>query len=458
MVLLDHPPMPPTSIVHSAFKAEIEAAPLAIQTLPRTAVLPAGTPLQESIVLPPAGHTRKPALTPDVFPKHSEVPVSSTKPLNADEISHPLQPEQAPKAPPFSDTKASAPFPEILGRSLTQSVAMPKVNDTPRLAEKSEMSPAQPAAHQPTKPLPMPSALAADQASEVSIPFVASAHADMPPARGRPIVQIPLPQKPAAESIYSPARATTSDTPVRAALRTEFAAPPANQSTNATVNRVPAKMMPDHAEHTISIIKAAVPRASYSLAPLPQYSAPLSGQPMVLNDPGKTKVEIDLRLFPSEPAQTHSYETRAPDLSQPLAPKRGHLPPQIAAQIADVVRQMPNRPVDIALSPDELGSVRLSVATSEAGIMVHVLAERPETLDLLRRHINQLGQEFRDLGFADISFSFAGGEQAPTNSASQEGRLMQAATASELELAALTNAPAPPTLAAGSLPGLDLRL
>ena len=34
-------------------------------------------------------------------------------------------------------------------------------------------------------------------------------------------------------------------------------------------------------------------------------------------------------------------------------------------------------------------------------------AERPETLDLMRRHIDQLAQDFRDLGYRNLAFSFA---------------------------------------------------
>ena len=87
---------------------------------------------------------------------------------------------------------------------------------------------------------------------------------------------------------------------------------------------------------------------------------------------------------------------------------RPELASHVAQQIADAVQSLPNRPVEITLNPEELGRLKLQLITSEAGIAVHVSAERPETMDLLRRHIGILDQEFLKLGFEDVAFSFAG--------------------------------------------------
>jgi len=93
-------------------------------------------------------------------------------------------------------------------------------------------------------------------------------------------------------------------------------------------------------------------------------------------------------------------------------PVRQDMPHHVARQIAEAMQHMPNRPVEITLSPEELGRVRLGVSMSEGGIMVTVLAERPETSDLMRRHISALETAFQELGYSDISFAFAGGEHA----------------------------------------------
>ena len=46
------------------------------------------------------------------------------------------------------------------------------------------------------------------------------------------------------------------------------------------------------------------------------------------------------------------------------------------------------------------------MAVSENGMTVVVIADRPETLDLLRRNIGELNQSFMDMGYDDISFTF----------------------------------------------------
>lgn len=59
----------------------------------------------------------------------------------------------------------------------------------------------------------------------------------------------------------------------------------------------------------------------------------------------------------------------------------------------------------------------MSVHTEDGAITVNIIAERAETLDLMRRHIDQLGQTFRAMGYASISFAFGagGGADKQTN-------------------------------------------
>ncbi len=95
-------------------------------------------------------------------------------------------------------------------------------------------------------------------------------------------------------------------------------------------------------------------------------------------------------------------------LAQTLS--RPETPGMIGRQMAEVLQRLPDRPVELSLNPEELGRVRLSISTAEGGITVHVLAERPETLDLMRRHIDQLGREFQALGYENINFAFNEGQ------------------------------------------------
>lgn len=72
--------------------------------------------------------------------------------------------------------------------------------------------------------------------------------------------------------------------------------------------------------------------------------------------------------------------------------------------------------IEVRLQPEELGRVRLAMVSGEAGFTVQVTAERPDTLDLIRRNIDLLENDLRDRGFADMSFSFSGEHQSDTPS------------------------------------------
>lgn len=94
---------------------------------------------------------------------------------------------------------------------------------------------------------------------------------------------------------------------------------------------------------------------------------------------------------------------------QPGTVHRPETPRLIAAQLAQAIVAKGDRNVDVALNPEELGRVKMRVSTSESGITVVIQTERPETGDLMRRHINELADEFRKMGFENISFEFNGG-------------------------------------------------
>lgn len=78
-----------------------------------------------------------------------------------------------------------------------------------------------------------------------------------------------------------------------------------------------------------------------------------------------------------------------------------------AANAVDVLIRQPGKPVEISLNPEELGRVRMALSTSETGVTVVISSERAETLDLMRRHIDQLAQEFQRLGYENTSFEFS---------------------------------------------------
>lgn len=88
------------------------------------------------------------------------------------------------------------------------------------------------------------------------------------------------------------------------------------------------------------------------------------------------------------------------------APAVAAEPRGVARQIAEALIAAHENGIDLQLSPEELGRVKLSMTQGEAGFLVTVSADRPETLELLRRHIDLLGEEFAALGLGDTAFSF----------------------------------------------------
>jgi len=130
------------------------------------------------------------------------------------------------------------------------------------------------------------------------------------------------------------------------------------------------------------------------------------------------------------------------------------IPRQIATQLADLARQMPDRPVELTLNPEELGRVRMTLNASDNAISVTLAVERPETADLLRRSLDALAEEFRALGYSDVTFSFSGGEtqQDSPDSRSETHGTVPPAGDPETDLPE----PARATLDLGA--GMDLRL
>jgi len=105
-------------------------------------------------------------------------------------------------------------------------------------------------------------------------------------------------------------------------------------------------------------------------------------------------------------------------LAPPVQPATAgqDIPRQIAVQIAQAADGGPGGPrgtVELSLSPEELGRVRLRLHPSEAGLSVTITADRPETLELMRRNIDLLAREFLEIGYQDTQFDFAGGGQDP---------------------------------------------
>jgi hypothetical protein len=143
-------------------------------------------------------------------------------------------------------------------------------------------------------------------------------------------------------------------------------------------------------------------------------------------------------------------QATASSSSAPLAPAPLT---RVATDLQAVIAARPDGPVEIRLSPEELGQVRLRLWHEGDAIRVIVQVERPETLDLMRRHTDALLQDLRTSGFSGGSLSFEGwgGTQGSA------GRVPE--PAAELGPAEVSAAAYPETPhRSGPTDGLDLRL
>ena len=163
-------------------------------------------------------------------------------------------------------------------------------------------------------------------------------------------------------------------------------------------------------------------------------------------------LDVSHDLLPATPVEAGSPQSTGttPHVS------RTDLLPQLTRQLADVVQHMPQRPVEITLSPEELGRVRLSVSAADAAGTVTILAERPETLDLMRRNIDQLTRDFQQMGYDSITFSF-GERQGDGNEQGHSGAFAKDEAANN----ASNDTASPASLSQAPLQatsGLDLRM
>ncbi|MGC9418906.1 MAG: flagellar hook-length control protein FliK, partial [Rhodovulum sp.] len=149
---------------------------------------------------------------------------------------------------------------------------------------------------------------------------------------------------------------------------------------------------------------------------------------------------------PDRPAQ------EAPRPAQP-APQLADAPRPAMRTMAEALHRASDGSVELTLSPEELGRVRLTLNPGDGAITVTINADRGETMDLMRRHADLLNSAMRELGYGEVVLDFAGkgtGRQpAPQADAGAAGPGDDAAPH------AAAPAPSPRPAADGSL---DLRL
>ena len=168
-----------------------------------------------------------------------------------------------------------------------------------------------------------------------------------------------------------------------------------------------------------AMVSAPTPEASLSQSRQSSGTvmAPAAGVANAADLAGRRRETVDApaSVGIGAPVEGSAPRTDGPSpVTPPLGPQSAD-PATVAANarlIAEAIALGAGRErVEVRLDPPELGRVSIDMAVDGGTVSATVSADRPETLDLLRRHVDTLQRELSASGFgrADIGFADRGG-------------------------------------------------
>lgn len=462
----------------------------------------------------PAGKTAPLVLVKAIC---ASTPLSSRSPEAPpeNEAKAPEAPELAPSethdgmrkdALPYDLLASGLPLPRAMGspeQSVISEVSLLPCPPLPlRQAPMEPVDPAQdltpPIAKNPPAPLTSKAAPLAPPPTETIIASPLQARGDLGAHKDKSVAAISLPVAPELVTIAvaAPPKATTLP-PDEAALHFTWrqameadAAPPDHTSPPAFTQPVPALPLPPQ--------------------PVPFPPSPDSPQPPPLPVVGLASHLAPLRTEPTAPDENmmpkdtasarpplvtaRPFADRETEGDQPLVlpkmvlakPEEAQTPPEMAFAMGQVEaprhappieiatsRHIPASPVhqvvetlaalppdtpgriELTLTPDNLGKLHFDMRPEAGGLSIVLSAERPDTLDLMRRHLPELMAELKQAGVQTGSFSFSswnGGQRPPPPLQDIDNGRLTAIGATALP--PLARRAPPPSGTAG---GLDMR-
>ena len=345
-------------------------------------------------------------------------------------------------------------------------------------------------------PAKMPETSAVQMADTTPIPAATSANmqrADIAPNQkiARPSAQIaksvapqPAVRAPAntTEQPSGPQAANSLPQPQQAAQTAAEATPPAADVTTNLValakpeTRVTPPVSPQvatAATETVALAaKVVVPvqkpqaATARSTAPTPHWSridtkteaASPAVEPATLPVPQATPVDQAVLAQAGQSDDIRAIPPRPPNLPQSDVPpmhRPAAMPANLHSQLLTHVPSALQKQVEVLLAPEELGHVKFQIRHIGDSVSVFLSAERPETMDMLRRNGEDLLREFRQAGFSGASLDFGqwGQQQKPSQQPPAAFALPD-----EFSLAPPIARPAPTLVSAGQAQGLNIRL
>jgi flagellar hook-length control protein FliK len=175
-------------------------------------------------------------------------------------------------------------------------------------------------------------------------------------------------------------------------------------------------------QHFEPAIKEGPPREP-GFAPVQQGHTEVAQAPVVIRAPAMTQgletqqfavsdggavvadASLDSEGLILQPGESRGASTSATRLDFTALPRHEQAA-NVARQLVEISQRASDRAIELSLSPEELGRVKMSLTGTDGAITVSIVAERQETLDLMRRHVDQLAQEFLGIGYTDVNFTF----------------------------------------------------
>lgn len=239
-------------------------------------------------------------------------------------------------------------------------------------------------------------------ASSLSAPQTTPSEAEVSAPRADDRLYVPKPPSPAT----APAAVPVATQALMAAVHSSRMSADASSSESGDDVQAESEPLLDRVRPEGPRAPDSVTETRPRLAFLPQQA-----QSMAINDPASNigpadpadGLPVDHDIGPAPVVSPHAT---GPASATAAASSNPALAAPIVQQIRNQLVQSDDGIVEIRLDPPELGRVLMSIQTVEGGLSAQVLVERPETLELLRRHAELLDQALADAGHGDAEINF----------------------------------------------------
>lgn len=146
------------------------------------------------------------------------------------------------------------------------------------------------------------------------------------------------------------------------------------------------------------------PKSTAQSASLPGFIT--DAHPHEHKQPDRNDIQFGIKI------ERHLIETAAlPRHIQPAQP----VAQQITSQLPHLLTKTEKQTVELKLDPPELGRVTIHLSTHDQQVTAHIVADRGDTVDLMRRHAEVLNATLARAGFSNADLSFQQGQPQNQN-------------------------------------------